>query len=197
VNCAPYQTDFQDRIAQVKALLSAADPQNAGGLPPVAGGIARAVRGLAIVLLYAAYENLLRGLVRGLFEAAARTGAGNRRLRSGFRVSAIARDLQAVKETPGSRFKLDRALSIANALNQSRGCTVDPDWFPDDGTHMRRAQVKSIFNLFALGDPGSILKGAWDRLDTIVDERNAIAHGRRGARTRLVAHTHSKNSSIW
>lgn len=180
MNCSPYRTDFQDRIAQVKELLRAADPPNSGALASVVD-ISRSVRGLAIVLLYAAYENLLRGLVRGLLEAAARTGASNRRLRSGFRVSAIARELQAVKDTPGNRFRLDQALAIANALNQSRGCTVEPDWFPDDGTHMRRAQVRSIFRLFALGDPASILKGAWERLDTIVDERNAVAHGRRGA----------------
>jgi hypothetical protein len=46
---------------------------------------------------------------------------------------------------------------------------------------MKRAQVSSVFNLFGLGDPAAILQGAWARLDTIVSERNAIAHGRRGA----------------
>lgn len=154
-------------------------PPAGAGAPPI--DISRQARGLAIVLLYAAYENLLRGLVRGLLEAAAKTGAGNRRLRPGFRVSAIAGDLQSVKDTPGNRFKLEQALAIAHTLNESRICTVQSDWFPDDGSHMRRAQVTSVFNLFGLGDPASILKGAWERLDTIVNERNAIAHGRRGA----------------
>ena len=177
----------------MRALLSATDsslnPPPAGGanLP---GDISRQARGLAIVLLYAAYENLLRGLVRGLLEAAAKTGAGNRRLRPGFRVAAMAGDLQSIKDTPGNRFRLDQALAIANALNQSRGCTVQPDWFPDDGTHMRRAQVSSVFNLFGLGDPAAILQGAWERLDTIVSERNAIAHGRRGADEVGRAYTH-------
>jgi hypothetical protein len=34
-----------------------------------------------------------------------------------------------------------------------------------------------MFDIFELGDPGCILREVWDRLDTIVIERNNIAHG--------------------
>jgi hypothetical protein len=43
---------------------------------------------------------------------------------------------------------------------------------------MKRTQVSTFCSLFELGDPGPILREVWDRLDTIVTERNDIAHGK-------------------
>ena len=43
---------------------------------------------------------------------------------------------------------------------------------------MRCSQVYLFCDLFELGDPGLILKEIWDRLDTVVVERNDIAHGK-------------------
>jgi len=43
---------------------------------------------------------------------------------------------------------------------------------------MKRSQVSLISDIFGLGDPGKILKEIWERLDTIVIQRNYIAHGK-------------------
>jgi hypothetical protein len=43
---------------------------------------------------------------------------------------------------------------------------------------MRTSQVNTFCRIFELGDPAPVLREVWNRLDTIVSERNAIAHGR-------------------
>jgi hypothetical protein len=43
---------------------------------------------------------------------------------------------------------------------------------------MKREQVRVLCDLFELGDPAPVLREIWTRLNTIVDERNAVAHGR-------------------
>lgn len=43
---------------------------------------------------------------------------------------------------------------------------------------MKASQVRLFCDLFDLGDPGPVLREVWPQLDTIVDLRNGIAHGR-------------------
>ena len=43
---------------------------------------------------------------------------------------------------------------------------------------MKKSQVRLFCDIFNLGDPGRILKEIWVILDTIVVERNNIAHGK-------------------
>jgi hypothetical protein len=165
-------------MSQVRQFLAATDSRDGSN---DGSDVSREARGLGIVLLYAAYEHLLHSLVRGLLEAAVAIRSGNRRLKTGFRVAAVVNQLQSISDSRGGRVRPNTAREVVRTLDESRGCTVDVNWFPDDGTHMKRTQVSSFFDLFDLGDPASILREAWDRLDTIVDERNAIAHGRRRA----------------
>ncbi len=169
-------------MTRVRAILAATDPSPVLSDPPAAPAppdVSREARGLAIVLLYGAYENLLRALARGLLDTARQMGAGNRHLKPGFQVSAVFKALQSAKDTPGARVRPMQGLEIVSTLQDSRSCTISSDWFPDDGSHMRRPQVVSFCTVFGLGEPEPVLREAWDRLDSIVDERNAVAHGRR------------------
>jgi hypothetical protein len=43
---------------------------------------------------------------------------------------------------------------------------------------MQTPQVTTFCRIFGLGDPAPVLREVWSRLDTIVTERNGIAHGR-------------------
>lgn len=42
---------------------------------------------------------------------------------------------------------------------------------------MKRSQVELFCEIFDLGDPGPVLQEVWGRLNTVVTERNGIAHG--------------------
>lgn len=169
-----YQNELRRRLQVVRQLLDAAHPA-AEAPPPI--DISREVRGLAIVLVFASYENLLKTVCRGLLEAAAATRVGNRRLRSGFRLFAVYPHLQALGMLPAARIWEDRGLQLMDAVGSSRKCTVAVDVFPADGSFMKCSQVRVFCQLFDLGDPGPILKDVWSRLDTIVSQRNQIAHG--------------------
>ena len=156
-------------MARITAILDATE----------GGAVAREARGLSIVLLYAAYERLLRGLARAILEAALGLRAGNRRLRPRLQVFAVLGRLRAVSQTSYGQMWDGRGLDVVEALNLRRTCTVSTDAFPNDGTHMRREQIMSFCGAFGLADPAPVLREAWDRIDNIVAQRNAIAHGER------------------
>jgi hypothetical protein len=171
----PYQQELSRRVDAIRRLVDAAHP--AKPVAPAAD-ISRETRGIAIVLLFASYENLLTGICRGLLESAVRLRVGTRRLKSGIRLFAIHRDLQAIKDLPEVRIWRDKGLKLIESVSNSRTCTVDVDIFPSDGSFMKSSQVRLFCQLFELGDPASILKEVWLKLDTIVTQRNGIAHGR-------------------
>ncbi|MEU8431274.1 hypothetical protein [Micromonospora sp. NPDC048887] len=67
---------------------------------------------------------------------------------------------------------------VVAALSSRPARELNKDLFPDDGSFMKRSQVKLFCELFDLGNPAPVLREVWERIDTVVDERNGIAHGR-------------------
>ncbi|WP_148360246.1 HEPN domain-containing protein [Acidisphaera rubrifaciens] len=174
-----YLTEFQRRITSIRRLLNAVDPIDVdrSNPAPELTEVSREVRGLAILLLFASYENLLKSLCRGLLERAARLRVGNQRYKIGIRQFAVHKMFQSIVESPNKNtIWITRSDILACASSKSL-CTIDANIFPSDGSFMKRSQVRLIFKIFDLGDPASILKEVWERLDTIVTQRNDIAHG--------------------
>lgn len=169
----PHRDELARRMLTVRRLLVAAHPDPP---PDQALDISREVRGLAVVLLFASYENLLVGLCRSLLEAAGGSGVGNRELRPGFRLFAIHPVLNGICDTSPTRIWSDLGSSLMETL-EANACTLNPAIFPKDGSFMRSTQVQVFCSLFELDDPGTVLKEVWSRLDTVVIERNGIAHG--------------------
>lgn len=173
ISCQLHRAEFQQRMTVVRSLLNAAHPATGVTLSP---DISKEARGLAILLLYAAYENLLTTLSRSLLESATRLRVGNKRLRNGFKIFAVHSMLQSTSDSPQTAIWRS-GLDLMETLSDGRSCTVSPNLFPNDGTNFRRSQVQTFCNVFGLSDPGPVLREVWSRLDTIVIERNAIAHG--------------------
>ena len=109
---------------------------------------------------------------------AASLRVGNRRLRTGFRQLAVHNLLVAVSDSSENKIWREKGKRLLKCAFESRKCTVDTNTFPSDGSFMKRSQVSLISDIFGLGDPGKILKEIWERLDTIVIQRNYIAHGK-------------------
>ena len=171
----PYRDELVRRLDAIRRILDAAHPDPPPAEGPAAG---REARGLAILLLFASYENLLTSLCRRLLEMALALRVGNRRLRRGFRLFAVHNQLQAIAGASDGRIWRDIGPRLLDCAFDSRQCTLNPDLFPADGSFMKRSQVVLFCDIFELGDPGPILKEVWSRLDTVVTERNGIAHGR-------------------
>ena len=175
---APLEKEFKQRIAVVRKLLDATDtsPGAAGESSPI--DVSRETRGLCIVLLYAAYENLLKGISRTLLESATQLKVGNRRLRPSFQVFAIHSKLQALTDIASHQIWKGPGRSVVDAL-LDKTCSINANIFPNDGSHMKTPQVVTLCEVYGLNPPGAILREAWGRINTVVSERNSIAHGQR------------------
>src|SRR6266498_1430209 len=175
LSCAPHRADLQNRLTSVRGILDATRSSNPyTNLPD----ISREARGVSVVLLYAAYENLLVSLCRSLLESAIHLRVGNRRLKPGLQVVAAYSKLQAINSVAPTKIWEGFGFDLVDTITNSNTCTISPDLFPHDGSNMRRSQVATFCRVFNLGDPAPVLREVWNRLDTIVTERNGIAHGR-------------------
>lgn len=163
-----------DRIDVANRLLDETHP--AGGGP---GPISREARGLIVVLLFAAYENLLQSLTRTLLEGAIQCHVGNRRLRPGFRAFALESAAKSVRDVSEKKL-FSKALPnlVDLAAPGGRTCTLDPSSFPSDGSFMRRSQIQLWCQIFEVPDPDLLLQRTWPVIDTVVSQRNGVAHGR-------------------
>jgi hypothetical protein len=174
IDLSPHRTNLAERIAVIDSLMNETHPN-----PPQTGAISREARGLAIVLLYAAYEQLLTSLTRTLLEAAIGLRVSNRRLKPGFRVFALHSAAMSAREV-SSRKLFTKALPelVRTASLGDRTSTIDAGIFPSDGSFMKRTQVELWTRLFEVGNPQALLPKVWNNLDGVVSQRNGIAHGR-------------------
>lgn len=174
-NGQPYRDELIRRLDTVRRILDATHQTD-----PPSGALdaSREAKGIAIVLLFASYENLLTSLCRRLLEVATTLRTGNRRLRKGFRLFAVHKQFQSALGASEGRIWRQIGPCLLECAFESRVCSIDPNLFPSDGSFMKRSQVNLFCEIFELGDPAQILQEVWGTLDTIVTERNGIAHGR-------------------
>lgn len=172
LSCKTHKSDLSQRVAKACELLDASHP-------PVTGrpDVGSAARGLSIVLLYAAYEKLLTSLCRSMLETAATLRVGNKRLRPGLRVFSIFNLLHGVTDVGPSQVWKKYGPEVVDALEYGKVKNLPTNLFPRDGSFMKRSQVTLFAELMGLPSPGPILQEVWARLDTVVTERNSIAHG--------------------
>jgi hypothetical protein len=140
--------------------------------------VSREARGIAVLLLFAAYENLLTSLCRSLLETAAKSRARARRLKPGLQLFLIHSELASLSDGGIKKLWRTSGLKLLMALAERPAREIDQNLFPDDGSYMKASQVAVFCSVFDLGDPLPVLREVWPRINTVVDQRNGIAHGR-------------------
>lgn len=174
IDVTPHRRALADRIAVVHSLIEETHQP-----PPAANPIAREARGLAVVLLFAASEELLTSLTRTLLETALRLRVGNQRLRPGFRAFALQDVTKSLRESSERKlFVTVLPALVETAARGGRVSTINTDGFPNDGSFMKRSQVEVWARTFDIGPAPAVLVRTWNSIDAIVADRNAIAHGR-------------------
>ncbi|MBM7078581.1 hypothetical protein JQX11_19875 [Micromonospora sp. MMS20-R1-14] len=173
LDCETHRRAFRERIATSRRLLDAAHGGSEGS-----GDVSRELRGLSILLLFAAYEHLLTSLCRTLLEFVAKSRATARRMKPGLRLFLAYEAFQSLAGSSKDKLWRRQGPKVVQALTESRARDINTSLFPHDGSFMKASQVGLFCELFDLGDPGPILKEVWPQLNTIVDLRNGIAHGR-------------------
>lgn len=172
-----HKTELKDRMDAAIRLIDETHRTTGAGLP---GPASREARGLAVVLLFAAYENLLKSLTRTLLEGAINCRVGNQRLKPGFQTFALKSVVESTRAKNPKELYVSILPNLVTAVSTGgRTCTISPGSFPDDGSFMKTSQIELWCRTFDVRHPASILRRTWGSVDAIVTERNGIAHGSR------------------
>lgn len=140
---------------------------------------ARDVRGLVIILLFGAYERLLTQTTRQLIESASSFNVGARRLQPPFRAIAVANLANSLRDSGKEQALSERLPDLVAPLDtSSRARTLDPNFFPEDGSFMKTSQIRIWCQVCSISKPEFLLQEICYQIDGGVADRNAIAHGR-------------------
>ncbi|QDV59012.1 HEPN domain-containing protein [Rosistilla oblonga] len=134
------------------------------------------IKGLAFVDMYAAYEPSVLSSVSLYLTAVKDANLPVSRLQPGLQSLIKDPDLQSMTESKKVKWKR-RSEMLAKLQSGLTGCAV-VSVFPDDGSHYRMSQLHLIWDLLQLR--GSVLpaKMLTPLIGEVVENRNAIAHGR-------------------
>lgn len=140
-------------------------------------GMSRETRGLAMVILFAAYEKLLGSLAREILETTSTYRGHRRNLVPGLKLLSISGALQSVQGATKKNLWSTCGPKLSDQLASPAG-TLDPSIFPGDGSFMNESQVVLFCEIFAVSDWRKALGKSFALLSEIRDGRNAVAHGR-------------------
>ena len=146
-------------------------------------GAAATSRGLLFVQLYGAYEYAVGASVQAALSYIQTQFLSCNDLKRSLLSLILAPEWGSAKtvgprEVWKARCRLmDRLNDISPLSNlQSAGL------FPSDGSHYRRSQLETIWNVFGIAGPIVPQQRLLGRIDELVETRNAVAHGRQTAR---------------
>lgn len=170
--------ELNDRLDSAIRLIDSTHPQSLTTGLAQAGPVSREARGLAVVLIFAAYENLLKSLTRTLLEAAIKCRVGNRRLQPRFQLFTIESTFKSARAIEESKLYTKGLPAIVRTAGaHGYGCTINPNSFPSDKSFFKSSQIEVWCTVFDIGHAPTLLPAIWPTIDTVVSQRNAIAHG--------------------
>jgi hypothetical protein len=138
------------------------------------------VKGLTFVQLYAVYEYaVVNAVQRGLVTMSGH-GLSFNALRKGLQVLALEGELKSVVDSARRRSWENRCNLFERAFSVD-AATFQDSIFPDDGTHFRHAQLRTLWSVFEIAGPEVPDPRFIGRINELVEHRNAIAHGRETA----------------
>lgn len=136
-------------------------------------------KGLAFVQMYAIYEFTLHGAVEASIEAVCQLELSMGELRRELIALFLGNEFTSIRDCGVERrWKLQTQIMI-KASSATSLTSSNNKVFPTDGSHYRRSQLQTIWDIF--GVTSSIVPSGriYPLIDELVENRNAIAHGRR------------------
>ncbi len=138
-----------------------------------------ACKGLIFVNLYGVYEYAVRSGVQAVLAAIRSDRLCPRDLHSNLLALVLNPKFSSVSAAGRSkiwkhRFDLIREFESSTPLQM-----LDDTLFPNDGSHYRVGQLQTIWAVFGIDVPLLSELRLFGRIDELVENRNAIAHGRR------------------
>ena len=140
--------------------------------------LASACKGLAFVQLYATYEYSVRSAVQATLVALRAAGVEIRTLRRDLLALVLDSHWDSVSNSGRKRVWDSRGALIASIDSGELTSTLRDDLFPTDGSHYRIQQLQTIWQIFSVSAPVVPERRLIGRVDELVENRNAISHGR-------------------
>ena len=140
--------------------------------------LAATCKGLTFVQLYATYEYSVCSAVEATLVALSEADVEIRTLRRDLLPLILDSQWQSASEVSW-KFVWDRRRTvIASIESTERTSTLKNDLFPKDGSHYRIRQLCTIWQVFSVSAPVVPEQRLIGRIDELVENRNAISHGR-------------------
>lgn len=142
------------------------------------GTLASACKGLVFVQLYAMYEYSVRSSVQATLLALRDADVGIQTIRRSLLALVLQSHWDSAANSRRERVWDSRMELIARADSSELTSTLRDDLFPSDGSHYRIQQLRTIWKIFSVSAPVVSESRLIGRIDELVENRNAISHGR-------------------
>jgi len=143
------------------------------------GPTVSACKGLAFVQLYATYEYAVRSAVQATLVALRAAGVEIRTLRRDLLALVLDSHWDSASTCGRPRVWDSRMALIAHVDSREPTSTLRDDLFPSDGSHYRLNQLRTIWKVFCIAAPVVPEPRLMGRIEELVENRNAVSHGRR------------------
>lgn len=165
---SPIKDEFKEEIDSIKKFVTRAHDLRAGEdmNELELANIQKTVRGLSYVMMFAAYEKMLRGLCRSLIEVAASFRGKQKNLSTPFRLIGMYPMIQSASNSAESDQGNSKAqgnsksgvtagsyvrywsgpLEKSSVSSERDAKKLNPDFWPDNGSFMQRSQVVLFVN---------------------------------------------------
>ena len=140
--------------------------------------LATTCKGLAFVQLYATYEYAVRSAVQATLVALRAAGVEIRTLRRDLLALVLDSQWESVSRSGRKRVWDSRMALIASIDSGEPTSTLRDDLFPSDGSHYRIQQLYTVWDVFSVSGPVVSEPRLIGKIDELVENRNAISHGR-------------------
>jgi len=136
-------------------------------------------KGLAFVQFYGAYEYAVRGSVQAALGALGSAGLEIRALRREMLTLILDPMWKSAGSSSPAHVWERRASLISSVDSPALTTGLSDTLFPYDGSHYRVPQLETIWRVFAIPGPIVAEPRHLGRIEELVENRNAISHGRR------------------
>src|SRR5207249_27979 len=134
-------------------------------------------KGLVFVQLYGCYEYCVVQSVQASIRALNAHAIPHQTLRPG--VLAVVTDPECVSlADAGVRTAWERRIALFTKVRSTDPAVANDAVFPRDGSHFRVPQLLTIWQVFGAGGSPLPHPRYGQRVNELVENRNAIAHGR-------------------
>lgn len=150
-------------------------------------------KGLAFVSIYGTYEYAVRGVVAEAIRHIKNSAIQFQHIKIEILPLLLQSELNAVSDA-GAKTSWRKRVDLFKQVNSVAVCQTSDDAFPNDGSHYRLSQIYAIWEAFGITIP-VLPNPQWTPLiGEVVENRNAIAHGRRTSKD--VGRAYTKNDII-